>query len=845
MFEKSATDLIRGIRLNKKRQDEYVKQQLQEIQQEILKSDLDIKAQAVQKLTILHTMGYSMSWADFHVVQVMASPKFQHKRIGYYAAALAFRQDTDVIMLVTNLIKKDLSSNNPKDAILAMHCLAHIVTVGLARDLHQDVMIRLNGSQPYIRKRAIVCMYKIFLKYPDALRIAFPRLKEKLDETEPTVVQSAVNVICELARKNPKAYLPLAPQLFHLMTNSKNNWMIIKLVKLFASMTPLEPRLSKKLASPLLHLIQTTPAISVMYECVHSVIVGNMIPPEGSEESEQPVFAELLDICLSKLSMLIQENDQNLKYLGLVSLVELLKTRPKAVQDHRDIVFKCLEDGDSTIRARALDIIYGMVDASNIFGIVKHLLVHLASSLTSDTNAPSEEIQDRTLVARKIVQACSKDTFVNITNFEWYITVLVDLGYCKNVVIGPLIRDQLIDVCSRVREVRPFAVQAMCKLIVERELYKTLSKENNQIDILTGAAWICGEYPQFIPDPQELINHLLDNAGLKPEILYYFVSSMFKVYCHWASTTPPSLMSTTLEWITQLERLLSHEDLEVQQRTFMTVQLIKSCVHLSESDFLSVAKSFFEQEFLPVAPTSQKRVPQPQIDLATPLRKIEKQAEKQDKLGGFFEEIPIQKLQLDVPLEVDPVDAPRLSSVLQRPEAKKYDIVRDVELAPLESEIKPEIEPVLDSIAKVPKVKKEKTKKEKKEKKQKKSKEKKADGQQVEEKVDTISEKVAETVEWVLLLKEADFELLYQWRLVESQISIVLQLSTNADFGNFDLQCVYAAHRGHLEWTMTIPAEVSFTCVPIQLTLTSGHQVPKITLGASHPTATSSPSGHV
>lgn len=48
-----------------------------------------------------------------------------------------------------------------------------------------------------------------------------------------TGVQSAaVNVICELARRNPKNYLSLAPLFFKLMTSSTNNWVLIKIIKL-------------------------------------------------------------------------------------------------------------------------------------------------------------------------------------------------------------------------------------------------------------------------------------------------------------------------------------------------------------------------------------------------------------------------------------------------------------------------------------------------------------------------------------------------------------------------------------------------------------------------------------
>lgn len=46
------------------------------------------------------------------------------------------------------------------------------------------------------------------------------------------VQSAAVNVVCELARKNPKNYLSLAPVFFKLMTTSTNNWMLIKIIKL-------------------------------------------------------------------------------------------------------------------------------------------------------------------------------------------------------------------------------------------------------------------------------------------------------------------------------------------------------------------------------------------------------------------------------------------------------------------------------------------------------------------------------------------------------------------------------------------------------------------------------------
>jgi hypothetical protein len=50
--------------------------------------------------------GYDMSWASFHVLEVMSSSKFLQKRAGYLAALQSFRPETEVLMLATNLLKK-------------------------------------------------------------------------------------------------------------------------------------------------------------------------------------------------------------------------------------------------------------------------------------------------------------------------------------------------------------------------------------------------------------------------------------------------------------------------------------------------------------------------------------------------------------------------------------------------------------------------------------------------------------------------------------------------------------------------------------------------------------------
>lgn len=69
-------------------------------------------------------LGYDMSWASFHVLEVMSSPKYHQKRVGYLGAVQSFRPDTEVLMLATNLLKK------VSQGTLSRHCCFRNSTAG-------------------------------------------------------------------------------------------------------------------------------------------------------------------------------------------------------------------------------------------------------------------------------------------------------------------------------------------------------------------------------------------------------------------------------------------------------------------------------------------------------------------------------------------------------------------------------------------------------------------------------------------------------------------------------------------------------------------------------------------
>uniref|UniRef100_A0A8C5EQI1 AP-3 complex subunit delta-1 n=1 Tax=Gouania willdenowi TaxID=441366 RepID=A0A8C5EQI1_GOUWI len=537
MFDKNLQDLVRGIRNHKEDEAKYISTCIDEIKQELKQDNIAVKANAVCKLTYLQMLGYDVSWAAFNIVEVMSSSKFTYKRIGYLAASQCFHESTDVIMLTTNQIRKDLSSPNQYDTGVALTGLSCFVTPDLARDLANDIMTLMSHTKPYIRKKAVLIMYKVFLKYPESLRPAFPRLKEKLEDPDPGVQSAAVNVICELARRNPKNYLSLAPLFFKLMTSSTNNWVLIKIIKLFGALTPLEPRLGKKLIEPLTNLIH-----------------------------------------------------------------------------------------------RALDLLYGMVSKKNLMEIVKKLMLHV-------DKAEGTTYRDELLT--KIIDICSQSNYQYITNFEWYISILVELTRLEGTRHGHLIASQMLDVAIRVKAIRIFAVAQMATLLDNAHLLTGNMQRNGICEVLYAAAWICGEFSEHLENPMQTLEAMLRPkvATLPGHIQAVYVQNAAKLFStvlksQEGSTEGTAAQETSQLMIDRLPLFVQSANLEVQERASCILQLVKYIQKLQQKE-VEVAEevsALFAGELNPVAPKAQKKVPVPEgLDLDAWINEPPSESESEDE----------------------------------------------------------------------------------------------------------------------------------------------------------------------------------------------------------------------
>ncbi|KAF5469070.1 hypothetical protein F2P56_013170 [Juglans regia] len=506
LFQRTLDDMIKGLRLQLIGESAFVSKALDEIRREVKSTDPSTKSTALHKLSYLASLHFhDMSWAAFHVVEVMSSSRFSYKRIGYHAASLSFNDDTPVLLLITNQLRKDLGSTNEFEVSLALECLSRIATADLARDLTPEIFTLLSTTKLFVRKKAIGVVLRLFAKYPDAVRVCFKRLVENLDSSDPQILSAVVSVFCELASRDPGSYLPLAPEFYRILVDSKNNWVLIKVLKIFAKLAPLEPRLAKRVVEPICDHLRRTGAKSLMFECVRTVV---------SSFSEYESAAKLAVV---KIRELLVDDDPNLKYLGLQALSIVAPKHLWAVLENKEFVIKSLSDGDPNIKTESLRLVMAMVSETNVVEIARVLVNY---SLKSDPEFCNE-------ILGSILSTCSRNVYEIIIDFDWYVSLIGEMSRIPHCQKGDEIENQLIDIGMRVQDVRPKLVRVARDLLIDPALLGNPFLHK----ILSAAAWVSGEYVEFSRNPFELMQAIFQpRTSLLPlSVMAVYIHSAFKV----------------------------------------------------------------------------------------------------------------------------------------------------------------------------------------------------------------------------------------------------------------------------------------------------------------------------
>ncbi|KAL0462371.1 UNVERIFIED_CONTAM: AP-3 complex subunit delta, partial [Sesamum latifolium] len=482
LFQRSLDDIIKGVRLCPPgTEPTFIAKSLDEIRREVKSTDRQTKAIALQKLTYLHSLhGVDMSWAAFQCVELSSSSAHSHKRIAYRAASLSFDPSTtDVILLLTHQLRKDLSSSSVHDVSLALSTLSSICNPDLSRDLTPELFTLLSSGKPFVRKKAIAAILRVFEQYPDAVRVCFKRVVENLETTDVGILSAVVGCF---------------------------------VLKIFAKLAPLEPRLGKRVVEPICEHMGRTGAKSLAFECMMT-IVGSLSEYESA-----------VKLAVGKVREFLLDDDPNLKYLGLQALTIVAQKHMWAVLENKELVVKALSDVDVNIKLEALRLVMSMVSEDNVMEICRILISHAQKSDPEFCNE----------ILGYILFTCSRNFYEVICDFDWYVAFLGEMARIPHCQKGKEIETQLIDIGMRVKDARLELVDVARSLVIDPALLGNPFVHG----VLAAAAWVSGEYVALSRNPFELVEALLQprTSLLAPSVRSVYIQSAFKVliFCIWS-----------------------------------------------------------------------------------------------------------------------------------------------------------------------------------------------------------------------------------------------------------------------------------------------------------------------
>lgn len=244
------------------------------------------------------------------------------------------------------------------------------------------------------------------------------------------------------------------------------------------------------------------------------------------------------------------------RYVALNTLNKVVTMDTNAVQRHRNIILDCLRDGDISIRRRALELSYALINEANVRVLTRELLAFLELADNEFKLGLTTQIS---LAAEKLAP-----------NKRWHIDTM--LRVLK--LAGNYVREQILSAFLRLvchtPELQTYTVQ---------RLYSALHADFSQESLTLAAVWMCGEFGELLiqggsmedeelvrdltpKDVVDLISGVLDSPYATSHIRQWVLTSLAKLAVRFRHDR--SQVSRIQQLLGRFETSV---DMELQQRS--------------------------------------------------------------------------------------------------------------------------------------------------------------------------------------------------------------------------------------------------------------------------------------
>ena len=463
----------------------------------------------------------------------------------------------------------DLNHSNQYIVGLALCTLGNIASVEMSRDLFPVIETLLATANPYIRRKAALCAMRICRKVPDLAEHFYDKAAALLSDRNHGVLLCGLTLVTSLCEADEaeggeegvvekfrqysgglvrtlKALSSSGYAPEHDVTGITDPFLQVKILRLLRVLGRGDAETSEQINDILAQVATNTDSSknvgnSILYEAVLTIL-----------EIEADSGLRVLGVNI--LGKFLSNRDNNIRYVALNTLIKVVAVEPNAVQRHRNTILECLRDPDISIRRRALDLSFTLINEGNVRLLIRELLAFL-------------EVADNEFKPIMTSQiGIAADRFS--PNKRWHVDTMLRVlslagNYVKEQILSSFIR-----LIATTPELQKYAVQ---------KLYANLKKDSTQESLTLAAAWCIGEFGDLLLqggqyEEEELVTEVKEN-----EVVDLFSSVLNSSYASQIVTEYiiTSLMKLTTRFseasqVDRIRRILSSNntslDVEVQQR---------------------------------------------------------------------------------------------------------------------------------------------------------------------------------------------------------------------------------------------------------------------------------------
>lgn len=522
----------------------------------------------VAKLLYIHLLGYSFDFGFPQMIELLASPVFSEKQIGYITLGVYLNGNYDLVTMIIEHLRKEMMNIEFEPAqCLALCAAANIGGTEIAETLAPTInnILKAPRSTDFVKKKAALALVRLYRETPSTFTFSDETNKvliSLLQDANFGVQLSGASLVLILMQRYSNELQPIFPIAIQMLTKiffefsvpldytyGRNPvpWLVMKYMRILQYKTTWSSEEINKITRVIDVCFQKTDLLlntkevhanmMLLFEAINLVIATQLT-------------SQYLARSAAILGGFLSAKQSNVRYLSLETLTRLVSASPEVIPSldkHRQTLFLALRDADNSIRRRTLSLLYVLCTQDSAEEIVQELLNYLKFA----------DISMREPLCLKI--AVLAESFM--TDLAWYVDVILQLITLAGDECNDGVWHRVVQVISMNNQYQRYATLTS---------YNSMTSPTAHDRLVKLAAQLVGEYAHLIPiSPPEIIEELIKKyANASDDAKAIIISAIAKIGARYEPSR-----QTVLEFIAPLR---NSQNIDIQQRCIEYVAILMS-----------------------------------------------------------------------------------------------------------------------------------------------------------------------------------------------------------------------------------------------------------------------------